>query len=69
MMQPGRAKQSLKAINEIFAAVSMRDGDWAAAACSDPICSAAIVALQMLESEQTDLADGESKRGNEASYE
>ena len=49
MMQPGRAKQSLKAINEIFAAVSMRDGDQAEVACSDHIRSAAIVALQTLE--------------------
>ena len=62
MMLPGRAKQSLKEINEIFAAVSMRDGDRAEVACSNHIRSAAIVALQTLNSEQTELPDDEPTR-------
>jgi DNA-binding GntR family transcriptional regulator len=62
MMQPGRASRSLEEIHEIFEAVSARDGDRAAAACSNHIRSAATVALGMLETEQSSSPRSEPKK-------
>jgi DNA-binding GntR family transcriptional regulator len=62
MMQPGRAAHSLTEIREIFLAISTRDGERAAVACSSHIRSAAAVALQMLEFEKTGETCHETKK-------